>query len=184
MMVALSPTSSTAADQSWSFSSSVRVGDSPVVAATTSPSAPVSITCRASARNRSESTAPSLSNGVTIAVRTSPSKTSILLGCGPLEALVELGALARAFLPGKCRRNLVSASQQLDLRAGQRFLRDVLVAHAKLDSFIEVLAEVEHEHPVPRKARHERPCEPVRDDASIVVCDAQLVRFRVDDSAE
>ncbi len=51
--VALSPTSSTLAAQSSNFSSSVRVGDSPVVAATTSPSAPLSITWRASARNRS-----------------------------------------------------------------------------------------------------------------------------------
>src|SRR5687768_1732507 len=55
-----------------SFSSSVRVEPSPVVPATTRPSLPWSASQRASWAATSRSSAPSPSNGVTIAVMTAP----------------------------------------------------------------------------------------------------------------
>src|SRR5215207_4707828 len=70
MMVAPSPTSSRTASSSLSFSSSDRVGASPVVPATTSPCEPFSTRWRASRRAAPRSSAPSASNGVTIAVIT------------------------------------------------------------------------------------------------------------------
>ena len=76
--VARPRSSSTAASQSANFSASVSVGDSPVVPQTTMPSEPLSTRNDASSRKRSRSTRPSLSNGVTIAVRTSPSTDWIL----------------------------------------------------------------------------------------------------------
>src|SRR3954447_15120893 len=60
-------------------SSSLSVGASPVVPVTTSPSEPLSTRYRASARNASRSREPSDLNGVTIAVRTSPSKPRSML---------------------------------------------------------------------------------------------------------
>src|SRR5690348_14384998 len=71
--VARSPTASTAARKSSSFSSSLSVGDSPVVPQTTSPSDPLSTRNVASSRKRSRSTTPSARNGVTTAVMTEPS---------------------------------------------------------------------------------------------------------------
>src|SRR5512132_163003 len=56
-------------------SSSVSVADSPVDPVTTSPSEPLSTRNAASSRNLVRLTAPSESNGVTLAVRTSPSTT-------------------------------------------------------------------------------------------------------------
>ncbi len=81
--VARSPTASTAAAKSSSFSASESVGDSPVVPETTSPSEPWSTRYAASSRNFSTFTDPSGWNGVTIAVRTSPSiesRRSIVYG--------------------------------------------------------------------------------------------------------
>ena len=54
-------------------------GPSPVVPVTTRPSEPLSTRWRASARKLSRSTAPSRLNGVTIAVRTSPSTSESYL---------------------------------------------------------------------------------------------------------
>jgi hypothetical protein len=75
MTVARSPTAPTATRKSSSRSSSESVGDSPVVPATTSPSEPWSTRWFASVAKRWKSTEPSSRNGVTIAVRTSPSTT-------------------------------------------------------------------------------------------------------------
>src|SRR5205823_6962471 len=61
-----------------SFSSSQSVGLSPVVPATTTPSEPWSTRWVASSRNLSTLTEPSASNGVRIAVRTSPSTCRML----------------------------------------------------------------------------------------------------------
>src|SRR3954470_6361550 len=68
-----SATVSTATRKSSSRSSSESVGLSPVVPATTKPSEPLSSRWFARSRNHSKSIVPSSLNGVTIAVRTSPS---------------------------------------------------------------------------------------------------------------
>ena len=68
-----SPPSATAS-HSVSFSSSVSVGDSPVVPATTRPSLPCSCSQRASAAAPSTSRRASSSKGVTIAVTTRPNR--------------------------------------------------------------------------------------------------------------
>ena len=70
--VARSPTAATTARTSSAFSSSVVVGLSPVVPLTTSPSLPSSTRCAASSSARFRSSAPSASNGVTMAVSTRP----------------------------------------------------------------------------------------------------------------
>src|SRR5262249_26095744 len=95
MTVARPPTSCTAACQSSIFSSSLRVGDSPVVPQTTTPSEPSSTSCAHSSRNFSTLTFPSAWNGVTIAVRISPSKARTLTGKGQLPGAVGLEVLAQ-----------------------------------------------------------------------------------------
>src|SRR5918995_4842676 len=75
---ARSPTVSTAAAKSCRRSSSLKVGDSPVVPATTSPSEPLSTRCAQRRLKASRLTVPSPLNGVTIAVRTWPSTGPIL----------------------------------------------------------------------------------------------------------
>jgi hypothetical protein len=73
------PASSITTSSSASFSASLRVGDSPVVPATTTPSEPWSNRWRATARATSRSTLPSGRNGVTIAVMILPSETDMAL---------------------------------------------------------------------------------------------------------
>src|SRR5579862_8781177 len=86
MTVARSPTDSSAARNRSRRSRSVSVGLSPVVPATTIPSEPLSTRCTASRWNASKSTAPSVPNGVTIAVRTLPS-TPKVYACRQFSAL-------------------------------------------------------------------------------------------------
>src|SRR6185312_11779170 len=74
MTRARSPTSSSTTRSSSRFSSSVVVGDSPVVPETTSPSQPASIRWWANCAAVSVSTEPSARNGVTIAVSTVPNR--------------------------------------------------------------------------------------------------------------
>src|SRR4051794_3401211 len=77
--VPVPPAASTAARSRSPRSSSVSVGLSPVVPATTMPSEPWSSRWRASDWNPSKSIDESLRNGVTIAVSTRPSIVGILL---------------------------------------------------------------------------------------------------------
>ena len=67
-------TASATAAQRLSFSSSVSVGASPVVPATTSPSLPLASSQRASVAGRVEVERPSASNGVTMAEATWPKR--------------------------------------------------------------------------------------------------------------
>src|SRR3954454_21836286 len=92
--VARAPTASAAAAKSSSFSSSESVGLSPVVPATTIPSDPWSTRWLASSRNLSTLTEPSELNGVTIAVRTSPSIGEILLADAQTCFHAEVGSAA------------------------------------------------------------------------------------------
>src|SRR4051812_12974 len=81
------PTSSTTARSTPMCSSSSRVVDSPVVAATTSPCEPFSSRKRASLRTASSSTAPSGVNGVAIAVNIP--RNSVIVSSVPVAALQE-----------------------------------------------------------------------------------------------
>lgn len=74
MIRARSPTASITARNSWLFSSSVVVGDSPVVPEITRPSQPPSTSRVASRAAVSVSSEPSGLNGVAIAVRTVPNR--------------------------------------------------------------------------------------------------------------
>ena len=74
MILALSPTASSTAPSSAIFSSSVVVGDSPVVPESTRPSQPASMRWVASRAAVAVSSEPSGLNGVTIAVSTVPNR--------------------------------------------------------------------------------------------------------------
>src|SRR6202012_5698093 len=74
MTRARSPTASSTTRSNSSFSSSVVVGDSPVVPETTRPSHPASIRWFANCAAVAVSSEPSARNGVTIAVRTVPNR--------------------------------------------------------------------------------------------------------------
>src|SRR4051794_29947038 len=69
-------------------SSSLSVGASPVVPATTTPSEPVAQTCCWTATKASSSTRPSASNGVMIAVRIAPSAGMTRVSQGPRNSRI------------------------------------------------------------------------------------------------
>src|SRR6266508_2591757 len=97
---ARSPTASIAAAKRPRRSSSLRVGASPVVPATTTPSEPFSTRCKQRRLNESRLTEPSSANGVTTAVRICPSTRLILLQ-QPVEPHGDTGRKARELLEGE-----------------------------------------------------------------------------------
>src|SRR5581483_4579648 len=115
---ARSPTASSTARSRASFSSSVVVGDSPVVPDNTRPSQPASTRWVASRAAASRSSEPSGLNGVTIAVRTVPSRAPtsvplVLTGVKITRPALRLGRERRG-------RHLAAVRQRGDLEVGEQ----------------------------------------------------------------
>src|SRR6266508_98812 len=126
---ARSPTASIAAAKRPRRSSSLRVGASPVVPATTTPSEPFSTRCTQRRLNESKLTEPSSANGVTTAVRICPS-TGLTLLQQLLESHRDPGRKARELLEGEeharderlPRGRVVANGQELAEPAEENFL--------------------------------------------------------------